>query len=67
MLIHQSNADSPTPLEDGSLVFVKPHEEDELFDDFLDYVSTQEKEDANTGEVRYAQTREDIAISSFCL
>lgn len=60
------NADAPTPYEaeggsEGageSLLFAKPHEEDQVFEHFLDYVIRQEKEgEGEQGEVRYAQTR----------
>ncbi|KXX79043.1 JmjC domain-containing protein 7 [Madurella mycetomatis] len=79
------NADSPTPLtkpgfdniNDGTttnLVFAKPHEEDQPFATFLDYLITQEQKTASLssqpakeaeeegesqGEVRYAQTQND--------
>lgn len=63
-----SNADSPTVSpKDGSTVFVKPHEEDQSFEQFLEYIVQQESDPdfpANA-EVRYAQTRESIAESSF--
>jgi jumonji domain-containing protein 7 len=54
------NADSPTVRDDGSIVFVKPYEEDMLLLDFLDYVVRQETDPeslAPDSEVRYAQTR----------
>ncbi|KAI0009011.1 phospholipase A2 [Xylariaceae sp. FL0662B] len=54
------NADAPTADEDGNLVFAKPHEEDQLFEEFLEYVSRQEKDASFEGsEVRYAQTQND--------
>lgn len=51
------NADSPTRNEDGELLFVKPWEEQQPFDDFVDFVAKQEKEGRDHLEVRYAQTR----------
>ncbi|KAI9733204.1 MAG: hypothetical protein M1818_007322 [Claussenomyces sp. TS43310] len=54
------NADSPTARADGTVLFVKPWEENEPFDDFLRFVMTQELGDRRAGEVRYAQTRESI-------
>ncbi|KAI1377239.1 putative pla2g4b [Hypoxylon crocopeplum] len=58
------NADAPTPMDnDGDLVFAKPHEEDQPFEEFLDYLIAQEKAGHSTpedeGEVRYAQTQND--------
>ncbi|KAI1076071.1 phospholipase A2 [Whalleya microplaca] len=54
------NADAPTVDEEGNLVFAKPHEEDQLFEDFLEYVSRQENDPSFEGsEVRYAQTQND--------
>lgn len=55
-----SNADSPTKSpKDGNTVFVKPHEEDQPFDQFLEYVVRQETDPGfpTDSEVRYAQTR----------
>lgn len=60
------NADAPTSDGQGHIVFAKPHEEDQEFGEFLDYVIRQEKSsslDSERGprdgdEVRYAQTRE---------
>ncbi|PKS10773.1 hypothetical protein jhhlp_002530 [Lomentospora prolificans] len=43
-------------MEDGSLVFAKPHEEEQDFEEFLDYVINQEKDPSSQGEIRYAQT-----------
>jgi len=51
------NADSPTRNEDGELLFVKPWEEQQPFNEFVDFVAKQEKEGRNDLEVRYAQTR----------
>ncbi|KAI4862135.1 putative pla2g4b [Hypoxylon rubiginosum] len=70
------NADAPTAMEESegegeeeeqdnnNLVFAKPHEEDQLFEEFLSYLTTQEKNlDGRGGgeeeEVRYAQTQND--------
>jgi jumonji domain-containing protein 7 len=51
------NADSPTRNEDGELLFVKPWEEQQPFNDFVEFVAKQEKEGRDDLEVRYAQTR----------
>ncbi|QSZ37180.1 hypothetical protein DSL72_009274 [Monilinia vaccinii-corymbosi] len=60
------NADSPTPNEEGNVVFVKPWEEPQSFADFVDFVSEQERHGRKEGggggggrEVRYAQTQND--------
>ncbi|KAI0201247.1 phospholipase A2 [Astrocystis sublimbata] len=61
------NADAPTPDDEGRIVFAKPHEEDQDFGDFLDYVMRQEQTSSSNserqtgkgGEVRYAQTQND--------
>ncbi|KEZ39703.1 hypothetical protein SAPIO_CDS9655 [Scedosporium apiospermum] len=54
----RGNADAPTQMEDGSLVFAKPHEEDQDFEEFLNYVINQEKNPSSQGsEIRYAQTQ----------
>ncbi|KAL1842699.1 hypothetical protein VTJ49DRAFT_4478 [Mycothermus thermophilus] len=60
------NADAPTPYthSDGttSLVFAKPHEEEQPFSVFLDYLINQEKQQQQQdtpSEVRYAQTQND--------
>jgi jumonji domain-containing protein 7 len=68
------NADAPTPDSEGRVVFAKPHEEDQEFDEFLQYVMRQEKtpvssfdsrqEVGNGGEVRYAQTRKSHVIGN---
>ncbi|KAJ9142741.1 JmjC domain-containing protein 7 [Pleurostoma richardsiae] len=57
----KGNADSPTRLENGSLVFAKPWEEDQAFPEFLDYVIRQERDPSfpADAEVRYAQTQND--------
>ncbi|KAL0944065.1 phospholipase a2 [Colletotrichum truncatum] len=53
------NADAPTQHGDGNVVFAKPHEEDENFEEFLNYVIDQERSKDTTSEVRYAQTQND--------
>ncbi|GAP89127.2 putative phospholipase A2 [Rosellinia necatrix] len=61
------NADAPTPDGRGQIVFAKPHEEDQEFSEFLEYVMRQEKtsmagsehEARKADEVRYAQTQND--------
>ena len=54
------NADAPTmsPTHE-SLLFAKPHEESQLFEEFLDYIIGQETDPdfPQDAEVRYAQTR----------
>lgn len=59
MVRHKRNADAPTiHPQTGSLVFAKPHEEDQPFSDFLTYVIHQEKtQGLRKSEVCYAQTR----------
>jgi hypothetical protein len=48
-------------MDDGSgeVVFAKPHEEKQSFEDFLEFVTKQEKDKdfPVDSEVRYAQTR----------
>ena len=39
-------------------MFVKPWEEQQTFDEFIDFVIQQEKSGERGCEVRYAQTRE---------
>lgn len=53
------NADAPTLLRDR-LVFAKPLEETQPFEQLLDYVAGQELDPSETTrtEIRYAQTRE---------
>jgi jumonji domain-containing protein 7 len=58
MLIGIRNADSPTRNKDGELVFVKPGEEQQVFSEFVDFVSEQEKTGFPMAEIRYAQTRD---------
>lgn len=63
------NADAPTwvkrgtpTFDDDVLVFAKPHEEDQLFEEFLDFVIAQAKslpKSDHSTEVRYAQTQND--------
>ncbi|KAI0145221.1 phospholipase A2 [Xylariaceae sp. FL1272] len=54
------NADAPMVDDGGNQVFAKPHEEDQKFSDFLDFVTTQEKKGTSgKDEVRYAQTQND--------
>ena len=48
-------------MRDGERVFAKPHEEEQDFEQFLDYVIAQEKDPSSTGEIRYAQTRTSLA------
>ncbi|KAF8849871.1 phospholipase A2 [Acephala macrosclerotiorum] len=55
----KGNADSPTLNEEGELLFVKPHEEQQPFNEFVDYVANQERTGGMTDEVRYAQTQND--------
>ncbi|KAK2742148.1 phospholipase a2 [Colletotrichum kahawae] len=52
------NADAPTP-HDGGVVFAKPHEEPQDFEEFLNYVIDQERSKDTASEVRYAQTQND--------
>ncbi|VBB75391.1 Putative phospholipase [Podospora comata] len=72
------NADAPTPHPTPSspLVFAQPHEEDQPFPVFLDYLTTQSSLQAGgepIGEVRYAQTQNDnlrheyLRLFSHCL
>ncbi|KAL8358197.1 hypothetical protein RB598_002799 [Gaeumannomyces tritici] len=58
----KGNADAPTRLQDGSLVFAKPWEEEQDFSEFLDFVIRQETEPSSSddgNEIRYAQTQND--------
>ncbi|KAF9881295.1 phospholipase A2 [Colletotrichum karsti] len=52
------NADAPTD-RDGEVVFAKPHEEDQDFEEFINYVIDQERTKNTSSEVRYAQTQND--------
>ncbi|KAH7343017.1 phospholipase A2 [Rhexocercosporidium sp. MPI-PUGE-AT-0058] len=76
------NADSPVKSPTtNELLFVKPHEEQQLFSTFLDFIIDQEKaissssndaSSSNTkeipgGEVRYAQTQNDNLPSEYAL
>ncbi|KAJ3534365.1 hypothetical protein NM208_g7565 [Fusarium decemcellulare] len=56
------NADMPTiPPGQDSLVFAKPHYEDEPFEELLEYVARQETDPGfpSDAEIRYAQTQND--------
>ncbi|KAH6649145.1 putative phospholipase [Truncatella angustata] len=55
------NADAPTLDAQGNLIFAKPHEEDQTFEEFIDYLTEQEDDPScsDTLEVRYAQTQND--------
>ncbi|KAK8041314.1 hypothetical protein PG994_014321 [Apiospora phragmitis] len=54
------NADAPTLDERGNSVFAKPHEEDQPFQDFIEYLTKQETDPNFQGsETRYAQTQND--------
>ncbi|KAK4171562.1 cupin-like domain-containing protein [Triangularia setosa] len=71
------NADAPTPHPTPSspLVFAQPHEEDQPFPSFLDYLTSQSSLAGSepAGEVRYAQTQNDnlrheyLRLFSHCL
>ncbi|KAI1104902.1 putative pla2g4b [Jackrogersella minutella] len=66
------NADAPTILEgEDELVFAKPHEEDQDFGEFLNYLIAQEKAGPSSsegrGEVRYAQTQNDNLRNEYSL
>jgi jumonji domain-containing protein 7 len=57
------NADSPTKSHNGELVFVKPWEEQQSFEEFINFISAQARSGAkldSVQEVRYAQTREHL-------
>ncbi|TDZ32235.1 JmjC domain-containing protein E [Colletotrichum spinosum] len=53
------NADAPTKDDKGEVIFAKPHEEDQDFEEFLDHVISQERSEDTSSEVRYAQTQND--------
>ncbi|ORY71850.1 putative phospholipase [Pseudomassariella vexata] len=54
------NADASTTNEQGHTVFAKPQEEDQPFEEFLEYLTSQElAPTAEHTEVRYAQTQND--------
>jgi hypothetical protein len=60
-----SNADAPTySPKDGVTVLAKPHEESQMFDDFLTYLTQQEMDETfpEDSEVRYAQTRQSLCL-----
>ena len=59
------NADSPTRNKDGELVFVKPWEKQQIFSEFVDFVSEQEKTGSPMAEIRYAQTRDYSPVPLF--
>jgi hypothetical protein len=62
-----SNADMPTvPPGEESLVFAKPHYEDQPFEELLEYVARQgtDPDFPPDAEVRYAQTRETPYLSA---
>jgi jumonji domain-containing protein 7 len=59
------NADSPTRNKDEELVFVKPWEEQQIFSEFVDFVSEQEKTGSPMAEIRYAQTRDSSLTPLF--
>jgi peptidyl-lysine (3S)-dioxygenase / protease len=52
------NADSPLKAENG-LIFIKPHEVEEPFNEVLDKIQAQEQRQDKTGFVCYAQTQND--------
>lgn len=64
LLTAARNADSPTKDKEGDLLFVKPCEEEQPFDEFLKVVSAQELDGDSSGEVRYAQTRKFTILTS---
>lgn len=58
-----SNADAPTRFPpEQNLVFAKPHEESQSFEEFLNFIIAQEIDPnfSTDAEVRYAQTRKFI-------
>ncbi|TVY24930.1 JmjC domain-containing protein [Lachnellula hyalina] len=55
----KGNADAPVESEDGEILFVKPWEEEQDFEEFMDFVIQQEGSGEMNGEVRYAQTQND--------
>lgn len=65
-----SKADSPTLASiHDTQVFAKPHEESQLFSEFLEYVIQQETDPdfPADAEVRYAQTRKPSLNEYRCL
>ena len=55
-----SNADAVVEQEDGTLLFVEPHQVQERFVDFLEYVRNDSSERTSAEglkNVKYAQTR----------
>ncbi|KAI1444658.1 putative pla2g4b [Annulohypoxylon stygium] len=66
------NADAPTVVDgEPDLIFAKPHEEEQDFGEFLDYLTVQEKAENSSpesrGEVRYAQTQNDNLRNEYSL
>jgi jumonji domain-containing protein 7 len=62
----QRNADSPTEDNNGEVLFVKPWEEQQPFDNFVDFLTEQELSGViveSIEEVRYAQTRTSTYLS----
>ena len=58
MLTGCSNADSAVKsATDNITYFTKPYEVEESFEEFLNYIRTQEKQWVTKSVVRYAQTR----------
>lgn len=65
----KSNDDDDDELE-LDLVFAKPHEEDQPFEDFLTFLQRQELDPTfreGDGEVRYAQTRMYAPTTRICI
>lgn len=57
------NADSVAEDDGGEMVFVKPWEEQQAFEAFVDFVAEQELAgEGEVDEVRYAQTREQYPL-----
>ena len=62
-----SNADAVVEQEDGTLLFVEPHQKQERFVDFLSYVRSDSSERTPAGgmrNVKYAQTRQFMFLSA---
>ena len=60
-----SNADAVVEQEDGTLLFVEPHQVQERFVDFLSYVRSDSSERTPAGgmrNVKYAQTRQFVYV-----
>ncbi|TAQ85098.1 hypothetical protein B7494_g6582 [Chlorociboria aeruginascens] len=60
-------ADAPTFTENGDLLFAKPWEEQQSFDEFIDFISVQElsPSPSSSTEVRYAQTQNNNLLSEY--